>query len=662
MVLERPKKPNSNQSNSPAMNKPTTNKSKNNSPGGGHGGGGGGHGGGGGGHGGGGGGNQPPIPSPWLNADNPPQPHGEASFVEYLRWMRSPDGECKETTKLQILQMACQKGNYSKRLKELTERTKLIAQNSFIVDCPWRIRVGGHRGPESILLPAFDALGLPYIPASSLRGVARTQAIREIMKEQQIEWKEAEKKIAPWFGCLEDKNSKYHAGKVVFLDAYPLDNTKDNTKDNANILAVDMANNIWKWEGNSTGYSPNPNSFLSLEKPSFVIGLRLTSGCEDDQLLEKVKHWLITGLQAGIGSQVNTGYGQLNTRDKVTLQVTLNEFFKIKFTLEGQLIHGSQRFRDVDQPFNLNNLNNLNINGKLRPNAINHAEVRPVAFKSMLRYWFRTFALGVLEPGQVQQWEGKIFGKITPNKEYGWLMVRVLDGRISQREPQQKNDKAGEQEGILTLNYSPEIPENQKNNLLKLSKNLTWLMFHLGGIGQGARRPCYFRQNSQYRPWWRGSTLIPDREDKFWELPENPREFQKLFQQRLEGFYQALQGLGANFNFRQLRRVGTVKNNQWTEAIDANCKIIICWGEPDFNKPHGLAILHSQELKVRGNYDGDLCGKVGREVKPSPVWIADLDDYQVVTVFGANENPRKKYLQNLQTLGESIQLFPLTQQ
>ncbi|MDH6060187.1 hypothetical protein NWP17_07010 [Chrysosporum bergii ANA360D] len=77
---------------------------------------------------------------------------------------------------------------------------------------------------------------------------------------------------------------------------------------------------------------------------------------------------------------------------------------------------------------------------------------------------------------------------------------------------------------------------------------------------------------------------------------------------------------------------------------------------------YGLAILHSQELKFRGNYDGDLCGKVVREVKPSPVWIADLDDYQVVTVFGANENPRKKYLQNLQTLGESIQLFPLTQQ
>ncbi|MEH2371814.1 type III-B CRISPR module RAMP protein Cmr6 [Nostoc sp.] len=592
-----------------------------------------------GGHGSGHSGGSPPIPSPWLNPENPPQPHPEASFVEYLRWMRSPDAEYKNETKVQILQMAQEGANYSKRLEHLTKRTELIAKNSFKVQCPWRIRVGGHRGPESILLPAFDALGMPYIPSSTLRGIARTQAIREIITQQQIDWKQAEKQIAPWFGSLDAKNKSDRSGKVIFLDAYPLPGQQ--------VLAVDMANNIWQWENNSPKYSPNPNPFLSLEKPIFVIGLRLASGCQDNQILEKVKHWLITGLQAGVGSQVNTGYGQLNPAGKVTYQ---SEFFRVEFILEGQLIHGQQKFRNINQPYR------RHTNGNLRSDTINHAEVRPVAFKSLLRYWFRTFALGILEPTQVQAWENKIFGGINPNKEYGWLMVRVLEGRITKKEPQSHDDKCGEQKGILTLNYSPEIPKDKQANLQKLAQNLTWLMFNLGGIGQGARRPCYSRQNSQYAPWWRGSTIIPDSIDSFWRLPKTPKEFQQLFRQKLEAFYQALQALGANFNYLQLKNCGTARNNQWTEAIDANCRIIICSAKEDFDKPYALVVLHSQDLKFNGNYDGNLCGKVGREVKPSPIWIADLQEYQVVTVFGAKVDPRKKYLE---ILDNSIQIFPL---
>ncbi|MFM6862473.1 MAG: RAMP superfamily CRISPR-associated protein, partial [Dolichospermum sp.] len=139
----------------------------------------------------------------------------------------------------------------------------------FKVQCPWRIRVGGHRGPESILLPAFDALGIPYIPSSTLRGVARTQAIQEIMAKHNIEWQEAEKQIALYFGSLETQDQANQAGKVVFLDAYPLPNQ------NQNVLAVDMVNNIWQWDNNTPKYSPNPNPFFSLEKPMFLIGLRL---------------------------------------------------------------------------------------------------------------------------------------------------------------------------------------------------------------------------------------------------------------------------------------------------------------------------------------------------------------------------------------------------
>lgn len=600
------------------------------------------------------GGNQPPIPSPWLNPENEPQPHPEASFIEYLRWMRSPNHDYKDPTKVQILQMAEQGSKYSQRLQQLTKRTELIAQKSFKVQCPWRIRVGGHRGPESILLPAFDALGIPYIPSSTLRGVARTQAIREIMAKNNIEWQEAEKRIAPYFGSVETNNKKDQSGKVAFLDAYPLPNQNQNQ----NVLAVDMANNIWQWDNNSPKYSPNPNPFFSLEKPMFLIGLRLTSNCQDNDILEKVKQWLIKGLQAGVGSQVNTGYGQLNPAGKLEKN---HEFFRVEFIIKGQLIHGRQKFRNVNQPYQRGDDGRFRTdnNGKLRTDNIATSEVRPVAFKSMLRYWFRTFALGILEPGQVQTWENQIFGGINPSKQYGWLMVRVLEGKTIRDNATNRNDAFGEQSGILTLNYSPEIPQSQKQNLEKLIKNLTWLMFHLGGIGQGARRPLYSRKdrNPPRPPWYRGCNLITESDDNFWTLPDNTRQFQELFKTKISNFYEALQILGVNFNYRQLRTCGIVKNNQWTEAIDINCRIFVCSGDEKFGKSYALSVLHSDQLKFNDNYDGNLCGKTqGNKVIPSPVWITDLGNYQVVTVFGANENPRRKYLETLQN---KVQIFPL---
>ncbi len=644
MVFERPKKPGQSKPlPSPTTQKPSSEKSKKiitvvggNSSGGGR------NSGSGGGNGGGNGGNNPPQPSPWLDSDNEPNPSATASFVEYLRWMREPKSDDKDSTKVQILQMAEERANYSTRLAQLTKRTELIAgkENTFQVKCSWRIRVGGHRGPESILLPAFDALGMPYVPSSTLRGVARTQAIQEIMATEKVNWKEAEKKVAPYFGSLDAENERDRSGKVVFLDAYPLSSQSGG-------LAVDMANNIWSWEGNSLKYSPNPNPFLSLKEPTFLMGLRLASGCDNPEILKRVKQWLIAGLQSGIGSQVNTGYGELI---RAGVGKPASEFFSIEFSLEGQLIHGRQKFTQ----WQWNDRRN-----QWQMRGLADAEVRPVAFKSMLRYWFRSLALGLLDrvdQDKVKEWEAKLFGAIAPQQR-GWVKFEIREGRVTQREPrpnfQGKDDACGEQAGILSLAYSTQAAEDKKAAIAQLFKTLTWMMFHLGGIGQGARRPCYSRKTRERAPWYRGSTLYPDSNDAFWKLPDTPQEFQKLFQQRLQQFYQAFSQLtGSQIDPRSLQAIGQVSRDRWTEAVDANCRIVVCAGAEDFGKPYALAVLHSKDLKVkdrqgREDYDGNLCGQVAGGVKPSPVWIADLGDYQVVTVFGATQDPRKKYLKEL---------------
>ncbi|MFP4337185.1 MAG: RAMP superfamily CRISPR-associated protein [Halothece sp.] len=586
-------------------------------------------------------------PSPWLKPESEPNPSSNASFVEYLRWMREADHPHKDPTKVQILQMATEKANYRDRLSQLTKRTQLIATTTFEAKCPWRIRVGGHRGPENILLPAFDALGMPYIPSSTLRGVARTQAIREIMAKDQLKWSEAEKRVAPYFGSLESEG-KDRAGKVVFLDAYPLPSQNGG-------LEMDMANNIWKWEGNSIEYSPNPNPFLSLKEPTFVIGLRLASHCQELNILNSVKEWLIKGLESGVGSQVNTGYGEMLTGTTKNP----NEFLRLEFGLEGQLIHGYQNFAPWDPE------KKKWLRGKPEP------EVRPIAFKSMLRYWFRAFALGVLDQEKVKNWEAIFFGGIQP-QHYGWIQVRV--------EKIPKTKDSFPQEGILTLAYSPEALKNrsQLTSLETLFKNLTWMIFNLGGVGQGARRPLYSRKSF---PKERGSALYLEIPDSFWQAPTSLQEFRDLFQKRLRDFYTALAELVPDdkVTFKKLKSVTKVSMHEWADAVDYNCRILVVYKDTKSSKVHSLNLLHQQfhKLEDEKKYSEakSLCGGASkdnifvngkakkRKAVPSPIWIVDLEYYQVVTVFGATENPRKEYIAELRRQTDSAnfaQIFPLS--
>ncbi|MBZ8180523.1 RAMP superfamily CRISPR-associated protein [Oscillatoria salina] len=573
-------------------------------------------------------------PSPWLNPEDSPTPDRTASFIEYLRWMRSPNVADKDSTKLEILQNAQNNANYHQRLTLLCDRVRSFAgQQGTILEltCPWRIRVGGHTGPENILLPAFDALGMPYLPSSSLRGVARSKAIREVGEEN----------IAPYFGDLNATNPAHRAGKVIFFDAYPLPDTQSqgairNRNQNQNGgLALDMANNIWSWQESQLQYSPNPNLFFSLKQAKFVIGLRPMAGC-DEATFQQVVEWLRNGLtESGLGSQLNTGYGRLVLSSSPNTPSTNNlpgEFFRVEFELEGQFIHGIQEFTQWEWEER---------EGQWVHRGKPQAEIRPVAFKSMLRYWFRALARGVLPTDSVKNWEANIFGGINPQR-LGWLRCHVLPG---------KNNEPNLQTGILVLANPPEIPENKKNEVKKLCKNLTWIMFHLGGIGQGARRPCYQRNNP---PFWRGSSLTcilddncSQEEEEFWEIPENIGEFRKLFRRRLQSFYRSLAQLSqVEINSQQPLSVNTEAD--WTEAIDANCRIVICQGQKRNNKVCALAVLHSQELKKNGDYDPDLCGGVNPPT-PSPVWITHLEevDFQVVTVFGVNNPPQQNFLQHL---------------
>jgi CRISPR-associated protein Cmr6 len=158
------------------------------------------------------------------------------------------------------------------------------------------IGLGGAHVLETglILHPLY---GFPYIPASSVKGLARAYA--EIIANASPE------ECREIFGS-EDKDRMLETnreGKVVFLDGLPTKFPK---------LEVDIMNPHYGdyYQGNKPPadyLSPNPITFLTVASgQEFLFSLF----SKDASLLEKAEKWLIGGLtDLGAGGKTNVGYG-----------------------------------------------------------------------------------------------------------------------------------------------------------------------------------------------------------------------------------------------------------------------------------------------------------------------------------------------------------------
>lgn len=613
----------------------------------------------------------------WLNHPlhqvPEPDPCEAASVREYLRWMRIKRDEadpqqdlqqvklCNNGEMLDLLDIWESNADYGADLDRWKRRTRRLAEVMFEVEAPWRIRVGGQRGPESMLLPALDAQGLPYLPSTTLKGVARAVAERDSSVDSAA--------IQRIFGVLEPEAL---TGSVVFLDAYPLalpqemkpeiDDDDDEQVDEIQGLVPDMANSLWTWGEGGPVYRANPNVFLSLRQVRFLIGLRRGHRGTTEQV-EQVKRWLVQGLQQGVGSRVNSGYGVLRPvkpSDRVVLPGYLKPWVRVQFMLRGQLSHGRQYFGKWQERRNNPDLWN--------PPGKSQVELRPTAFRSLLRYWFRVLALGKLPMAVVQRAELEIFGGIEPDPTWGLVQVLLENPVIHWDNASSKDEEAGKATGVLVVRPGREVAMGQGKVLRQLLRSLVWLMGHLGGVGKGARRPCYSRKNRSkpQPPYWRGTTLSLEaavsrkakqlspkqqkqkkQEEEFWLEPVELAEFQVVFQEHLEVFYGAL---GEFVGQSDLADRGCIEQEvpqgqRFVEALDARGRIFVVSGEYSKDKPPALALLHKL-AQQNGKYNRDLCGSTS---VPSPIWVARVADrFDVVTVFGASQTDRARFVAQLQ--------------
>ncbi|WP_099092510.1 RAMP superfamily CRISPR-associated protein [Gloeomargarita lithophora] len=483
----------------------------------------------------------------------------------------------------------------------LAKRTKQLAQSTLEIKFPWRVRVGGVRGFRDLLLPAFHPVyGIPYFPASSLKGVINAWARNNGYESEADEL----------FGTL-----KKGMGKVQILDAFP---TKP-------CLSMDMANPQWHWRGQQVEYKPEPHALLTLMEPEIVIGLSPTSrGTQND--IETVKKWLENALKIGIGSRVSAGYG----RTEITHN--LPHFQEYKFTLWSQGIYGA------NPPSGGNNWRG-------------ETEFRPVAFRGVLRYWFRVVALGLYSPESCQKLEQQLFGALG---QEGSICLGM------------NWDKSGDNPLEITGKI---LLESKSPEHLTLAKNLLILASHLGGVGRGSRRPLHYNSGRLRGCHWE---LDGNLDKNILSLSKEPWQ---VFLQELINSFKIVHPSGNPSSCQPYN-----KGTRCQDVLNQNAVITLV-PSPGLKHPRQVNSYQSQgnQPDVRGEaleilYGSDKFKGVNRDRRgnekvggslaiPSYVLIksnypgAD-SEYQTVTIFGADFRDRTAFKDALPE--DSIQVWPLS--
>ncbi len=501
--------------------------------------------------------------------------------------------------------------------QQLTAKTKLIASEVLTVQFPWRVRVGGTRGFQEILVPVFHPVyGVPYVPSSSIKGAVRAWAGQNEKPE-----------IDQLLGTLDNG-----IGYVQFLDAFP---TKP-------CLSVDMANPNWHWDGDRIKYKPDPHALLSMEQPELAIGLALTSRGKNPNDVQTVKEWLEQTLaESGIGSRVSSGYGRTTRKAESSTNNVLKTY---KFELWTAGMYGATP-----------------------PSQENHyqgmPEFRPTAVRGMLRYWFRAIALGIYPPQQCKTLEAEIFGTIEPRSQVGSICIGV-------EWEEQKGDRTYPHfySGTIVL-------ESQDSQHLNLIRKVLELASHLGGIGRGSRRPLHWNNP---HPGLRGCHWEIKSEKL--RLSSNVTTWTTRFLPTVRNAFLAVQpprdipGNG-NSGTPGNRNQDVLNNNaqiylvpcerlQHPEGIDN-------WprnGTTPEVRGRALTLLYDDRFKgvnQQGQGNANVGGQIsnnGDGSTPSYVVIkSNFPEkklpYQAVTIFGANHPDRAAFAKALPS--NSIQVWPL---
>jgi len=189
----------------------------------------------------------------------------------------------------------------------------------------YRLVIGGEVTVYETSMRLHHIYGIPYIPASGIKGVVRSYIITEKFATELENYKDRYTKFEEEVLFAKDEKGEYiekefvdifgsqdKTGKVTFFDAFPTD--KPNLK--VDIMNPHYGDYYSKKEAPTDTKNPVPINFLTVEdtKFRFMIGAKeelnsfiIKDKEEKDKTIET---WLTEALQNhGLGAKTAVGYG-----------------------------------------------------------------------------------------------------------------------------------------------------------------------------------------------------------------------------------------------------------------------------------------------------------------------------------------------------------------
>ena len=181
----------------------------------------------------------------------------------------------------------------------------------------------GNSHPIENGLTWHHTLGVPYIPASSVKGLVRewleswlivdNKEFEKLSEAEQVNQKDFIKDLQRIFGSLK-KSEATSVGTVIFHDAIPAKPIKLK----AEIMTPHYSAYYENGEVPGDWLSPNPIPFLAVDEGQvFQFGIMpRTQSDKDKEDCTFVTEWLSDALEMlGIGAKTATGYGQYEDID-----------------------------------------------------------------------------------------------------------------------------------------------------------------------------------------------------------------------------------------------------------------------------------------------------------------------------------------------------------
>jgi CRISPR-associated protein Cmr6 len=164
----------------------------------------------------------------------------------------------------------------------------------------YRLVIGGEVTVYETSMRLHHIYGIPYIPASGIKGVVRSYIITEKFESKEEEaLKDAD--FVTVFG------SQDHAGKVTFFDAFPT--SKPTLK--VDIMNPHYGHYYNKGEAPTDTKNPVPVNFLTVENTTFRFLIGAKEGLDTFMIQgKKIEDWLTEALKNhGLGAKTAVGYG-----------------------------------------------------------------------------------------------------------------------------------------------------------------------------------------------------------------------------------------------------------------------------------------------------------------------------------------------------------------